>query len=390
MRSMATVAVLLTGCMVGTGCFGRGDGPDRFTPKASLKTVGLGYYWRYRLELKPKETLLWIHQLDEHLYCLTSENRLIAVSATTGHRRWTYDVGHAPVPVFRPTHASQVALTEKVSGVKQILSGRAVQGVVPTDVVVLNTRGEVMVLARKSGKEIRRARLPFAANNAGTTDGKRFYGGTGSGLVKAFDLQIAIETSTFYTANVVSAPLVFDDRHLYIGSEDGKFYAVAGSPRIRSPAWFRRLGGPVTAPFHVDKRACFVPCEDNRLYAFRTFNGGNFWEMPFICQGPCRTGVQVGDSTVFQYAEGDKFYAINLLSGAERWSTPDARDVLTLVGGKVFLRTAKNRLVIRDEVLGTVAGTVEMKGFDLFVRNVKSPAIWVAARDGSLACIRPR
>jgi len=137
----------------------------------------------------------------------------------------------------------------------------------------------------------------------------------------------------------------------------------------------------------VDRRGCFVPCEDNRLYAFDGLTGAELWE-PFICQGPLRDPIQVGANTIFQYAHGDQFYAINLVNGKERWHKADPRLVMAATGGNVYLLDKSRNLLIVNEILGTVKASLPMTGMDVFARNTDASAMYTATRDGRVFCIR--
>ena len=389
MRNAAKILVLAAGCAVVAGCAGAGSDGQKVVSDEVLGKVGLGYYWTATLELRRGERIDRIYVLDDTLYCLSSSNRLFSVDAMTGQRKWTYDVAKPGRRVYRPLHAAKVLVGGNVSGIKRMLAHDPLEGIAPVDTTMINTRFHLAVLNRKTGRELRKIKFDFAANTAGAADQRRFYVGSARGLVCSFGLQEAIRLSSLYTADVLTAPPVYYQEFVYAGGEDKKFYAAEAGDRMKK-LWSRSVDGPITAPFHVDRRACFVPCEDNRLYAFRTRDGSGLWEQPFICQGPLKRGVQVTDNSVLQRAEGDKFYAINLAKGTERWRMTDGLEVLAAFGRSLYIRDVNNNLLIVDEILGRVESSLPMTGFDLFARNVTAPGVWTATRGGKLFCIRPR
>jgi len=392
MRAMARTLIVLAGCMVVAGCAGdRGRLQDGLLAEPLLKKLDLEYYWQISLALEPKEVLTKLYVIDEHLYCLSNYNRLFAVDAMHGDWKWTYEVADPSHKVYRPVHGRRVAVTEEIPGIAGMMADNPLAGVKPVDAVMINTPSYVVVLNRKTGELLRKVQFALAANTGGATDGQRFYVGSAKGLYHAFGLQEAIRLWSLYTADVLTAPLEVYSEQVYVAGEDSTFRAARAADKGEK-VWSKPLGGSVTAAFHVDQRGCFVPCNDGRLYAFVPENGADLWADTryFICQGPLERGVQVAQSTIFQRAERDKLYAIDLTKGTERWSMAQGLDVLAVIDGTVYLRDVNNNLLLVDEILGEVRSTVPLTGFDLFARNTAAEGAWVATRDGHLACIRPR
>jgi hypothetical protein len=174
---------------------------------------------------------------------------------------------------------------------------------------------------------------------------------------------------------------------VYAAGRNGNIVAMQ-TGRYRLELWRQDLNGTLSAAFHVDERGCFVPGEDRRVYALDPIAGRKLWD-PFICQGPLRSDIQVSTQTVFQYAVQDKLYAINLVSGAQRWTLKEGRTVLAVMDGRVYLLDAAGMLRVVDEMLGTVQFTLPMNGFTLFLPNTTAPAVYAATADGLVSCIRP-
>ncbi|MCD4700145.1 MAG: hypothetical protein K8R91_06205, partial [Phycisphaerae bacterium] len=103
--------------------------------------------------------------------------------------------------------------------------------------------------------------------------------------------------------------------------------------------------------------------------------------------------VQVGRHTVFQYARRDRFYAIDLANGRERWNLPDGRTVLALAKidnqPYAMVLTAGKQLLLVHEILGKVEKSFPMTGLDLFAANAVKPVVYAAATDGKFVCITP-
>jgi outer membrane protein assembly factor BamB len=252
---------------------------------------------------------------------------------------------------------------------------------------VINSSSQVVVIDRKTGRVVRRIALDVAASCAGATDGTYFFGGTGQGLFFAVSLEQALRSWTASTGYGITAPLESSGGYLYVASRDGTIRAVKGG---RSEDTRKKvLGGPVTAAFYVDSRVCLVPCEDHLLYSFSSDLGQRVWDQPFVCGGPLRTPVQVGERTVYQRAQGDKFYAISLASGRQRCTLPTGQQVLAVIGSDVHVRDTQGGLLVVDEVTGAVKKSASLAGLDLFVGNATDPSIWAGKKDGRVVCLRP-
>lgn len=354
-----------------------------------LAKADLQYYWNLELALEPEEVVSRLIRLDENLYFLTSKHRLITIDAARGLLKWSHQIGGPGATVFDPIHADGVVIPEKIPGVKAILTPEPPGQIKPFDAVMINTLSYVLVFDRATGKLYRKIPFDFAANTSGASDGVSFYVGSTNGWYYAILLREAVKGWWSVAGDMITAPIRHYQDRIYVADDSGVVYATStAGPDKGKKVWTRRLGGPVTAGFHVDSRGCFVGSDDHRIYAFNLEDGKAIWEQPFLCRGPLRESIQVGANTIFQFARRDKFYAINLVTGKQRWSLPEGRKVLALSDGEVFLLTSTNTLLLVDEMLGTVKTSLPLTGWDLFAANVSQPAVYVASRDGKAACIR--
>ena len=385
MRALTSSLVLGSVVLAVAGCGGR-QTAGTLDPDVLAKAE-LQYYWTVPVDLERGESISRLLLLKENVYCLTNRHRLIAVDGARGLFKWARTVADADQTVFRPALADNVTLPEQVGGIKQVLSPQSATDIRTFDAILVNTLSYVLVLDRQSGRQVRRIEFDFAANTGGASDGLSFYVGSTDGRYYAIRLAEAIVAWQLAAEDLIAAPVEYHNGNVYVADTSGTLTCA----RVGQPGkeiWSVPMSGAVTAEFHVDGRGCFVPCDDQRLYAFEPMSGARLWELPFVAQGPMRDPVQVAENTIFQYAEGDKFYAVALTSGKERWSRKDGRTVLAAFDGEVFLLNASDTLLILDEVLGTVKTSLSLTGWQLFAANTTAPAIYVATRDGRLACIR--
>jgi len=352
-----------------------------------LAKADLQYFWNMEVDLDPGERICELFRLDENLYFLSDRNRLIAVDARIGAPKWSYVVADAGQPVFRPVHVDRLFLSKKPVGIAEMLQPALSPKMAPFDAVLINTLSYALVLNRSDGTLVRKIDFEFPANVGGTCDGAMFYVGSTQGRYYAISMAEGIQTWAMSAGDMISVPIALFGKEIFVASRGGALQSSqAGKARLLM--WKQELDGPITAAFHVDERGCFVPCDDGRLYAFDAIAGRKLWD-PFLCQGPLRDPVQVAQNTIFQFARGDRFYAINLVNGSRRWDMPEGRLVLGVMNGVVYVLDNTRTLRVVDEMLGKVQTAVPMTGFDLFLGNTTAPAIYTATADGHLFCIRP-
>ncbi|MCK4601807.1 MAG: PQQ-binding-like beta-propeller repeat protein [Phycisphaerae bacterium] len=389
MRGLGRLVLLAAVCLTAAGCAKQVD-VDPWAGLAhpdKLAAAELKYYWNLGLTLDDDECIAGLYQMDENLYCLTSRNVLIAVDAKRGVVKWACSVAEGGKPVFRPTHADGLAITEHVPGIGEMLSPKRSTGAT-FDAVLVNTLSYVLVLDRDTGRQYRKIALQHVANTGGASDGKYFFYGSTDGWCRAVYINEAEPAWGVSSDDVIKAPVRYYGGRVYFGSQDDRLYAVQVGVQPKKQ-WVSQLRGPVLAAFHVGRRGCFVPGGDRRIYALDKLTGRSIWQ-PFVCRGRLVQPIQVTAATIFQYAEGDNFYAINRATGRARWTMPTGHKVLAAMDGDIYLLDSDGNLHIFDEILGPAGGktTLAMTGLELFVGNTTAAAIFAATRDGRLFCIR--
>ena len=396
--------LVLWAAALAAGAAGCGTLPPVEHVKAvgSLDQVGLQVYWETTgqdMDLAGGEGLQKLWRVQDGVYCLTNLNRLISLDPLTGVAQWTVQVAPYGMTVFRPTVVTNVSLTEKLPGAAEMVNSK-LSPMPPIEAVVINSSSQVLVIDRKKGRVVRRIDLEYGAGCGGASDGAIFVVGASGGRYYSTSLQQGVLHWPSWAGADIQAPIESFGGSMYIATVSSKTDAVvkgnllcARASRTAPDPRKRTLGGPVTAALYVDARGCFVPSTDHFLYAFTPDLSAKLWDHPFGCGGPLRTPVQVGENTVFQRAAGDKFYAINLSSGQERWTLPDAEQVLAIIGtaagSKVYLRDSRNRILQVDEIMGTVEASAPLGLLNLFAGNTTEPAVYAAWTGGRVVCLKP-
>ncbi len=303
-----------------------------------------------------------------------------------------YQVAEPSETVFLPpAHFADIHVSRKVFGVSEIMGWKELPLEKPFDAVMVNTVHDMALLDRLTGAEWRRIPFKFPANCGGSTDGRDYFTGATGGRYHAIALNEALDAWSLSTDSMITSPPQYHNGRLFVASEDHHLYSAEVCARGRQ-VWRQMLDASVVGQIHVDARGCFVPSQDNRLYAFDAMSGTTLWD-PFVCAGPLSQGVQAGEDTLFQYADRDGLYAINVANGRKRWHLPSASPshVVGVIGGMAYVRdTSADELRVVDGLLGTITHTIHVARPLMFARNALVPAVYLATPDGRIFCIRLR
>ncbi len=187
--------------LAAAGC-GPAASTDKFagiTHPDTLAKSGLKYYWSsdaVRGLLRSGEKVDFVYRLDENVYCITTQGRMIAVDAVTGISKWVVEVSHTET-IFAPVHSNGVTLTPKTSSIGEIIDPTRLTGGKNFNAVMINCVTFMLVIDRQTGEVIRN--IPFGtpsgyfvANGRGDTDGLNFYIGSPDGRYHCIRLQEAL------------------------------------------------------------------------------------------------------------------------------------------------------------------------------------------------------
>jgi outer membrane protein assembly factor BamB len=394
-------------CLTAAGCDGQMWSSSALTHDSVLAKADLANYWQLDLQLPPGEKIVKLILIEENLYCLTGSNWLLAVDAASGVRKWSHQVAEKGVTVFAPCHGTKVPIDPNLPGVVKVRVLPAPASLPARDLVLINTPDYVMALDRMTGEEVRNIRfdkyLPFSfvANTGGGCDGTFFYVGTTNGDVKSIRINEGVVAWSYQAGSIMSASpqclaITGGSPRVYVATGDGDFAVLKSSPLV-STLWpltgakrWHDMAGAVVAGLHVDDRAAFIPCLNQRVYALSLAGGEPLWW--FTTKGQLHDDVQVSENSVFQYSRGDMLYALDPSNGKSRWSMRQGRRVLAAMPDKgvpmAYLVDNTRNLLVVDEILGKIQVTIPLTGVNLFADNTSATAIYLGNSAGRLVCLR--
>ena len=384
----------------------------------------------------------WSHQVAEKgvtVYAPCHGTR-VPIDPNVSH------VIHPDIGLWRGTGRNDPNLP----GVDKIRTPLAPASLPARDLVLINTPDYVLALDRMTGEEVRKISFAqyqpasFVANTGGGCDGTYFYVGTANGDVKSIRVNEGVVAWSYQAGSILLSDLksvLINEANLnktktdkslmtmesvaysyqgwsiisasprclaitgvspriYVASGEGDL-AIIKSGSLLSMLWpqttrnwpppkrWNDMAGAVVAGMHVDDRAVFIPCVNQRVYAFG-LGGEPRWR--FTTEGQLHDDIQVSENSVFQYSRGDKFYALDVSNGKSRWSMRQGRRVLAAMPSKdvpmaYLVDNARNLLVV-DEILGKIQVTIPLTGVNLFADNTSATAIYIGNTAGRLVCLR--
>lgn len=406
MASRCKFVLAATLCLMACGCGSQASMSSGLTHDSVLAKAGLHNYWQLDLQLPRGEKVVKLILIEENLYCLTTSNYLLAVDATSGVRKWSCKVAADGAKVFPPCHGAAVPVDPNYVNVDKVRFPPAPELLLARDLLLVNTPDYVLALDRTTGQEVRNIPFgvygpsSFVANTGGSCDGTFFYVGTTHGEVQAIRVNEGVVAWRYSAGSIMSsAPRCFSPGgapRIYVAGGEGDYFILKAGPGVSAlwPALGSRrwsaMAGASVAQFHVDDRAAFIPCVNQRVYAFGLSGGDPIWW--FTAKGQLLDDIQVSENSVFQYSRGDKLYALDPSSGKQRWSLRQGRRVLASMPSRgvptaYLVDNARNLLVV-DEILGKIQASIPLTGVNLFADNTSATAIYIGNTEGRLVCLR--
>jgi outer membrane protein assembly factor BamB len=205
-------------------------------------------------------------------------------------------------------------------------------------------------------------------------------------------------------SGVYSSPAIANGT-TYVGSDDGKLYAVdaagasncsAGPPRTCAPLWTAATGGTVRSSPAVANGNVYVGSDDGKLYAFDAAGQFNCAAGPpktCLARWVTATGAGVRSSPVVAngvvYVGSDDagVYALNATTGQVIWKTitgAAVRSSPAVAGGVVYVGSDDKGLYALDAATGAVRWKTTTAAAVRSSPAVANGAVYVGSDDAGL------
>jgi outer membrane protein assembly factor BamB len=365
--ALRTIGWLL-GSMVLTAGQAAGETPARtaaapaaaaLVNRTQAEAAGLTVYWQRSIPLEKGERLSRIVRIEENLYLVTQQGRVLTLDAATGVFRWSASLAQEDIRLLGPTH-----------GPDQVYFG-SVLGIYGLDRI----HGDKRLLWRS----------PIAPSSPIASDGQEMYFGTIDGRVVSIRQRDLLMTWQFSTDGLVTATPILRGSNLYVVSQMGQVSGATKASKTR--LWQTQTTGPVHAEPAVQGDRLYVASMDQSLWCFDLTTGQTTWRTRM--QYPLPSAPHATAGNVYLPVPGHGLFGLRPDNGKIAWHREEAAAFLAETDDLVWLAGRGSGLLGCDKVSGEIRHEIAISA-NLYFSNVEDDAIWMASDNGQLICLRPQ
>ena len=359
--------MVLLGIVCAAGCIGWGKKVELLGLFATEEEAELGMELLWSLPLELDAPVTDVYLLPRTLCVVAEDSTLVAIDAEKGFTRWQQFFQGEP-----PLRAAE-----------------------DDNHVYVIAGGKLFLLDRNTGEATDRRQLSFCASSQPVVDATYLYAGSADGRLWAVDLGPRLGWHQTAKSAVSARPQV-DAAGAYFATEAGTVYAVGLVDGTRK--WEFSVDQPVVAGLTLGANVLYVGSLDGRLYALDTALGVSrkqqqVWLVPSYTGGSIRQAPVLRGGTVYLVAEGSGVHAVRAADGTRMWQFEDADAFLAAGENRVFLGARSRELICVDRGTGEERwrrSLADRRGY-FFIVNEVSDLIYVCQRrSGKLFCYRPR
>jgi len=323
---------------------------------------GMEMVWETPLTVPKGQSLKQLWLTGGLVMALDGENRLYAVDAKTGVRRWSVRAAPKHETVRRP-----------------VVAGERVWVVSTTLLVGLEAA---------DGREEVRERLSFAASGPPAAAESHVFIPDARGYLQA----LAVEPKTvawrrWMRGSVTAGPAV-DDSRVFFASESGEI--LASSQSRQQAVWQYQAEGSVVADLRVAKGdLVLVASLDYSVYAFRGSSGELRWR--HNAGEPIRKPPYTQGDQVFVFTEGRGLAAVDVSSGQAQWQLGQGADFAAADAETVYVVGRGEDLLAVSRADGAVRFGVPLRRGTLVADNeTESGIVYLATPEGQVMAAAKR
>jgi outer membrane protein assembly factor BamB len=169
------------------------------------------------------------------------------------------------------------------------------------------------------------------------------------------------------------------DKNVLIASRKGKLWRINSD----NGDWDwkdRKTNGDVVAGLMADYNAVYVPCMDQRVYAFRSDSGSELWETQLA--GRLEEPPAPGGPVIIVISKDTGAYALSRVNGEIKWRAPDVRRVLASEDDSVWVVGDAGNIKSLSVDDGIVLAEAPAPGVGMYVRNTADKSVILVTQSG--------
>jgi len=326
--------------------------------RVQVEDAGLTVYWQRGIDLRRGERLARISRIEENLYLITDQGRVITLDAGTGVFRWLATLAEPDIRVLGPSHGPDFVYFASVLGIQ--------------------------AYSRVDGQEQLKYKAGSAPSSPVASDGQDLFFGTSEGRVVSVHLRDMQVNWQFATDGLVTAKPLLLGPNIYVVSAAGRVYAA--TKKNKAEVWTAGTTGPVrTAPAVYGSRL-YVASLDQSVWCFDLVAGKTVWRTRLST--PLFGEPKATAGHVYLAVAEYGLYAFNPDSGNIDWHREEATGFLAETADLVWLISARASLLGCDKATGEIRREFPTSA-NLWLANEDDDAIWLACDDGEVVCLRP-
>jgi outer membrane protein assembly factor BamB len=148
-----------------------------------------------------------------------------------------------------------------------------------------------------------------------------------------------------------------------------------------------KAGGGIAQPIVKNAESVFAASRDTNVYRLDARKGNLIWK--YQMGAMLDRGPRVTENIVYQYARNEGLLAIDKESGTLLWPLPEGVDVLAEADGKSYVITKTGTLAVMDNKKAKQIYAVDWSGVSVYAVNVTDSKIYIADKQGRIACLQP-
>lgn len=338
------------------------DGMQRLVSRELLKQAELEILWENKLPIKRGESLEQLFILGNRIYGLSDRNFLVGLNR---------EKGNAISGVSRP-------ITD---------AGLPVVGLGLYKDELFSVAGNKLVeIDTGSGTERSAKRLGFGVTCPAARNSSYFYVGGSDRRMhvlrsedKVQVFEVAAESDSIITS------IVADEDSVVFATDDGNVISI--TPDKSKRLWQFDAAGGIAWPIVRDGESLFAASGDASVYRLNARTGKFVWK--YQTGAKLEKGPQVTQGVVYQYVRDEGLVAIDKESGGLLWPMADGIELLAEADGKAYVITKVGTLVVMDNKKAKQVHSVDLSGVSIYVTNVADSRIYIADKQGRIACLQP-
>jgi outer membrane protein assembly factor BamB len=372
-KKMKCRQVLLVGllvlCAAASGVAAEGGSRWLVSPEL-LEHAKLELLWQKELPMKETESLSRLFVLGSRVYTLSDLNYMFCLDSKKGNVIFSRPFAPRGFPVL----GLELYEDEVVSELISIIGGRLLE------------------INPEFGTEIKATRVGFGVTCPAARNGSNFYlAGADRRMhtLRAEDKVHLFEAAASSDSLITS--IVAGDDCVVFGTDAGNVVSVA--PDAPKGLWQFDAADGIIGPIVRDGESLFFASKDTNVYrvdiVYRAEASARKLVWKYQAAAVLDKAPRVTPDVVYQYVRYKGLEAIDRKSGKFMWQVPEGVDLLAESGGKAYVIGKKGKLVVMDNKRAKRLYSVNFARVSRYVANVGDSKIYVAGKDGRVACIKP-